>query len=212
MVQRTDFISVFMLTSFCGFRFDYQFIKSNTEVDADKVTELISYLSNNSAINIDGYGIFALSSSHGIGYGIFIPDNLDLSTMDVKYTYNDTLNCYVLIDMSEYNLDNPTDVARLKEDMAKWRGGYVAATATDTQSVDYAFYNDMKQLKLSISTDIFVLNFNSNTINSADDQIDSANGVIIYYVDFTTFNEIYGASSLTISKSKLATCSNTSLQ
>ena len=176
----------------------YQFIVSDTTVDADIVTRLISYLSNSSALNIDGYGIFALSSSHGIGYGIFIPDNMDLSTLDVLYDSN-----LEIINLSDYDLDNPSDVEALKALMSYWRGGYVVSEGA-SGTVDYAFYHDMKQLILSISTDIFNLDLGNDTIKSVDDQINNVNGEIIYYVSASTFASIYNKSSITISYSSLA--------
>ena len=160
----------------------YQFITSNSSVDADKVTALIAYLSSSSNVNIDGYGIFALSSSEGIGYGIFIPDNLTLSTMDSEYYYNNSNNILMLGD----------------DDEAYWRGGE-SINLGEVGSVDYAFYHDMKQLVKSISTDIFELNVTANSLvlNSVDDQIDNVNKVITYYLT-SGLGSIYNASSITI--------------
>ena len=180
----------------------YQFITSNTTVDADKVTLLINYLSNGSNINIDGYGIFALSSSQGIGYGIFIPDNMDLSVLDVYYqksTIKDSSNNDVVVLHLIPSVVDGVEQPKSNE----WRGGYVLSSAV-SGTVDYAFYHDMKQLILSISTDIFELDFNDNSIKSVDDQIDNENGVITYYLSQSALNSLSDSSVLKISNKRLA--------
>lgn len=98
----------------------------------------------------DGYGIFALASGKGIQNGTFIPDNLDLSSMDPYYN----------------NLakdeDSNTIISLTDDKNTSWRDLTGASTSsnydvTNSNSVNYAFKTEMKQLKKSISTTIFEL-------------------------------------------------------
>ena len=65
---------------------EFLFINSDNSIDAVKFTNLINHLSGSSSVDLGGYGIFALSSSKGIGDGIFIPDNFVLSEITMLTT------------------------------------------------------------------------------------------------------------------------------
>ncbi len=178
--QLTTTIVKTLLTNYSS---TYDFISSNSAVDGEKYNALLAHLGFNTSNN-DTYGIYALSSSEGIGNGIFIPDNLTLSDMDKKYA---TSNGVLMI-------KDTND--------AEWRGGETISSGA-AGTVDYAFYHDMKQIKKSISTNIFELNINNN-IYSVDDQIDNNNHIVTYYVSLAQLNSIYNQSSITISKYSLA--------
>ena len=90
----------------------------------------------------DGYGIFALASGKGIQNGTFIPDNLDLTSMDTYYNLLDKDDNNAIIGLVDTKNDS-------------WRGNQETKG-----SVEYAFKTEMKQLKLSISTTIFELDLN----------------------------------------------------
>lgn len=149
----------------------YQFIKSNTVVNSEKVAELIALLTSSSDFELGGYGIYALSSSNGKLNGEFIPDNLNLDDMDPEYTLTGSI--YTLTN------DNTTD--------AKWRGGtdenedYHDDYTGENVTVNEAFYDEMKQLIKSISTVIFDLTLEKNDELYYGD-IDLDNHTITYYV------------------------------
>lgn len=124
----------------------------------------------------DGYGIFALASGKGIQNGTFIPDNLDLSSMDPYYN----------------NLakdeDSNTIISLTDDKNTSWRGLTGNSTSsnydvTNSNSVNYAFKTEMKQLKKSISTTIFELDLiysNSEIIHAGSNEITS--NTITYYL------------------------------
>ncbi|MGM9972179.1 MAG: hypothetical protein ACI35W_07200 [Anaeroplasmataceae bacterium] len=165
----------------------YQFITSDTSIDSDKFLELMQHLGLTS--NIDGYGIYALASSKGIKNGIFIPDNLELSSMDTYYDVNEELGEYVLTE----------------ELSSTWRGGTEDNPNNRTEdSINYQFYVNMKQLLLSISTSIFTLDleYNDIIINSSSEQI--TENQITYYVSSSMFDYLKSVSSVDINKIVLA--------
>ena len=106
----------------------------------------------------DGYGIFALASGKGIQNGTFIPDNLDLSSMDPYYNLN---------------AKEETIISLTVDSNSSWR----------TNFVNNAFNSEMKQLKLSISTTIFELDLNyseTEVLYAGTNEITS--DTITYYV------------------------------
>lgn len=62
---------------------EYQFINGDKSIDVTKFDAFMKHIGQTS--NIDGYGIFALSSSKGIKNGTFIPDNINLTLLDTNY-------------------------------------------------------------------------------------------------------------------------------
>lgn len=160
----------------------YQFINnSDNTINSTIFTDLLNHLSGEANVDLGGYGIFALSSSKGIGDGIFIPDNFNLKAMDTTYDGNLILTDDIL---------------------PSWRGGTAGDENNKAEgSVNYAFLVDMKQLKKSISTTIFTLNFtvDSYQIYSAESLIDLDNHIITYYVPSGLFNSS-SAKNVTITQ------------
>lgn len=115
----------------------------------------------------DGYGIFALASGKGIQNGTFIPDNLDLSSMDPYYNLKaKDENSESIISLT-YDSNPETD-----DSNDSWRDGFV----------NDAFTKEMKQLKLSISTTIFELDlsYEEEVLYAGTNEITS--DTITYYV------------------------------
>lgn len=172
----------------------YQFITGDTSIDYDKFDAFLVHLGVTSSMS--GYGIYALSSSLGKKNGIFIPDNFDLTSMDANYKKS-----------SDYLV-----IAEVTS--SYWRDLTANTTTTydvsNTNSVNYKFRNEMKQLKLSISTEILKANITSGTysIYATDTTIDSTNGIIYYYVPSSYIDYLKNQSNasveLTIAAS--ATC------
>lgn len=120
-------------------------------------------------LSTTGYGIYALASNQGKLNGQFIPDNLELDIMDPYYAVSSSVG-YVLVDGSSSD--------------ASWRGGTTSDEDddSDTASVNYAFYDEMKQLNASISTVVFDLTITDGTDTYYGD-IDLKNHTITYYVE-----------------------------
>lgn len=106
-------------------------------------------------------GIYALSSSSGIGNGIFIPDNFDTTGLD------------------PYDLDHT-------EPDTTWIG-----TSIDPTSISYALYVEMRQIKSSFATTIYNLEIIQTDINGNPVQdglslsnpvIDDERGLLTYYL------------------------------
>lgn len=154
----------------------YQFINDDNSINAEVFTKLLEHLTEgNASIDLEGYGIFALSSSKGILNGQFIPDNIALDSLDSNYTYNSTDN--------HWELSNTVS--------SNWRGGNDASNKNDTSNIDSVNYGvlvEMKQLKKSISTTIFTLDLavtddgQEVILYSSEELIDLENHVITYYV------------------------------
>nr|MCR5705183.1 hypothetical protein [Acholeplasmatales bacterium] len=170
---------------------DTNFISSDTTIDNVKYQNLMSVLGVD--LSTSGYGIYALASSRGIKNGTFLPDNLSLSTMDSWYEYDSTTGTYVLIEETE-------------DKSANWRGGTSsdAEDDSDTESVNYAFYDEMKQLVKSISTVVFELSLTDATTGytyyAYESQIDYTDKTITIYVPTGTTV----SSSLTIASFVIA--------
>ena len=172
----------------------YQFITGDTSIDYDKFDAFLVHLGVTSSMS--GYGIYALSSSLGKKNGIFIPDNFDLTSMDANYKKSSD---YLII---------------AEATSSYWRDLTANTTTTydvsNTSSVNYKFRNEMKQLKLSISTEILKANITSGdySIYATDTTIDSTNGIIYYYVPSSYIgylkNQNNASVELTIAAS--ATC------
>ena len=147
----------------------YQFITGDTTIDYDIFDSFVVHLGGSS--NLDSYGIFALSSSLGKQNGTFIPDNIDLNSLDYNYKVEDD-NFVLTDDPSSYWRDLTGNSTSSNYDI------------TNVNSVNYAIRYQMKQLKLSISTQIFesIITFEDYEIFASDSTIDTKNGTITYYV------------------------------
>ncbi len=106
-------------------------------------------------------GIYALASSSGIGNGIFIPDNFKLDGLHPYHIQSSTPE---------------TD----------WIG-----VTTDTSSISYALYEEMRQIKASFATTIYNLDIvqtdlNGNPIEDgltlSNPVIDDQRGLLTYYL------------------------------
>lgn len=158
--------STIMKTLLDVFDSDRRYITANGTFNNNYFDNLLREIDLSLATS--GYGIYALSSSKGILNGQFIPDNIGLSSMDTNYDYDNRgfITLTAVTDRLPY-----------------WRGGSVSTEALDG-SVSDGFLNDMKQLKLSISTTIFDLDLSSgsDTLYSSSELIDLDNATITYYV------------------------------
>jgi len=169
---------------------DYQYINSDGTFNNDKFDALLEILGIKS--DESSYGIYALSSSTGIQNGTFIPDNVDLTTMDAKY------------DVTTANFIEVTDT-----DSSTWRGTVDSVVKADypaaqQDTVNYHIKIEMKQLVRSIAITIFDLdlNVNNKTISTSDSQIEEngSKSTIIYYVSDAQIDYIKGQNSLPITK------------
>ncbi len=179
---------------------EYQFITSDTTIDFDKFDEFVVHLGGSSSMDV--YGIFALSSSLGEKNGTFIPDNIDLKGND--FNYNVTDDIYVLSDDTN----------------SYWRDLTGASTdsyfdISNENSVNYAIRYQMKQLKLSISTQVFEsdITFGDYTIYASESTIDVSNGTITYYIPQSYIDELrkHSDASIVLDKAESATTTVTSL-
>ncbi len=171
---------------------DYQFITGDSSIDATKFNAFLKHLGESA--NLNGYGIFALASSHGIQNGTFIPDNLDLEDLDVYYETDSNLGVLTLFDSKDSGgHDVPSS--------AEWRGGK-NISAGDAGTVDFAFYHDMKQLKKAISTTIFELDLKSSDyiIYASSSTVDVNHGTITYFVPDIYFNTFKASQAASIEK------------
>lgn len=172
----------------------YDFITDDNKISTDKFLTLMAHL--NVDVATDGYGIFALASSHGIQNGTFIPDNILLSDMDAKYI-------------------KPLGTTRIEltdSNSPWWRDLTGTSTSsnyvvTNHDSVNYHVREEMKQLKLSISTTIFELDlkYNNNyNLYASESQIDYVNNTITYQVTPGYYNNLSGKTSVAIANIKIA--------
>jgi hypothetical protein len=103
-------------------------------------------------------GIYALSSTEGIGNGLFMPDNIDLNALN-PITYVDG------VAMSDQT----------------WQDEIVSRG----QTIYYKFFSGMKQLEKAIATTIFDLELykeDDPSVTLGEPEIDNVNGTITYYV------------------------------
>ncbi len=178
----------------------YQFITGDSTIDYDKFDAFLVHLNVKSSMT--GYGIYALSSSLGQKNGIFIPDNFDLTSMDANYKTSDN---GLTIDESNTS--------------SYWRDGQTSTTetydVTNTTSVNYKFRKEMKQLKLSISTELLTADITSGTytIYATESTIDSTKGKIYYYVpqSYIDYFKIISDASLSETHATSAKCSTTTI-
>ena len=155
---------------------DYQYITGASTIDNDKFAAFCEYIGYD--LNDMAFGIYALSSSTGIKNGTFIPDNLDIEAMDVKYNILATDDFSSLI------------IALTDSNSPSWRDntGVSTSGSYDTSvetSVNHAFRIEMKQLRKAISTSLFELDIvysDSIILYASDSTIDEENGTITYYV------------------------------
>lgn len=151
----------------------YRYYNSDGTMDNSKFEDLMSLIGFNLATQ--GYGIYALASSHGILNGAFIPDNYVLNEEANNPNYE--LNGDYFIISSTPSSDWRSKVHNDDESTA------------NSNSINYAIKKEMKQLKLSIATTIFdlvleneegyKLTTESEYINL---DIDENKGLITYYV------------------------------
>lgn len=183
-----------IMSSTYSVKTDYQYINSDGTFDNDKFDALLEILGIKS--DESSYGIYALSSSTGIQNGTFIPDNIDLTTMDAKY------------DVTTSNFIEVTDEAT-----DTWRGTVDSVKKSDyptseQDTVNYHIKIEMKQLVKSIAITIFDLDLtcNTETIKTSNSQIDEngSKSTIKYYVSDAQIDYIKGQSSLPISKFTIA--------
>jgi len=162
----------------------YQFITGDTTIDYDTFDSFVVHLGGSS--NLDSYGIFALSSSLGKQNGTFIPDNIDLNSLDYNYKVEED-NFVLTTDPSSYWRDLTGNSTSSSYDL------------TNVNSVNYAIRYQMKQLKLSISTQIFesIITFGDYEIFASDSTIDTINGTITYYVPASYIEKLIQTSSAT---------------
>jgi len=169
----------------------YQYINGNSYIDAKfkEFAEAIGY-----SLSTAGYGIYALASSYGVQDGTFIPDNLVLSTMNSYYTKSNNES------NNKYEITLTTN--------SYWRGGDDDSVPDD--SVNHAFFKEMKQLKNSISTAIieFDLTDGTNTYMANSNQVtrNGVDGTITYYI--TTSELASVNNSLTIDSVAIANKAN----
>ena len=146
-----------------------QYINNDGSFDNDKFDALLKYIGSGG--NNDVYGIYALSSSKGIKNGDFIPDNLNLESHNAyykksKYTL-DTNDVYVLELLPETSLDYAYWRKQGDDLATKYGDKYTGDNATTySDSVNYAFLIEMKQLQKSIATTLFELDLNTSVATS----------------------------------------------
>lgn len=140
----------------------------------------------------DGYGIFALASGKGIQNGTFIPDNLDLSSMDPYYN----------ILAKDDATSGGNSIISLTDDVknTSWRD--LTGNSNDTSydvsnkdSVNYAFKTEMKQLKKSISTAIFELDLSFSDVILYAGTNEITSNTITYYLPQTYITDILKKNS-----------------
>ncbi len=182
--------------------YNIQYINDDSDnpFDADKFDALKGYIDDKTKNDI--YGIYALASSKGIKNGDFIPDNLNLSSMEAYYEQNDTYG-YILLDEESANWR----INGEKDAKAPYNTRYEGNNSTAySDSINYAFLIDMKQLKKSIATTLFELDLDVEvssqytskyTMYSSEDLIEeykltdgSIKKAVIYYVPTNFLEQI----------------------
>ena len=138
-----------------------QYINNDGTFDNDKFDALLKYIGLGG--NNDVYGIYALSSSKGIKNGDFIPDNLNLESHNAYY--KDSENGLELL--PETSLDYAYWRKQGDDLATKYGDKYTGDNATTySDSVNYAFLIEMKQLQKSIATTLFELDLNTSVATS----------------------------------------------
>ncbi len=155
---------------------EYQYINSNGTYDPDKFVAFCHEIDYD--LSTAGYGIYALASNQGKLNGQFIPDNLNIISMDDNYS-PETIEETSILTLNNLNT-------------SYWRGGDDVIEG----NVNYAFYKDMKQVEKSISTAILEISIEyDDEIIYGDVDIDDE--VITFYVSgITTGN--YDIKSLVL--------------
>ena len=181
-----------------------QYINNDGSFDNDKFDALLDYIGLGG--NNDVYGIYALSSSKGIKNGDFIPDNLNLESHNAYYKAGE----YGLELLPESSLDYAYWRINGKDPAPKYGDKYTGYNATTySDSVNYAFLIEMKQLQKSIATTLFELDLNTsvatsqlsdytmyssqsliNEITKASDATEKNHYAITYYVPSVYLNDI----------------------
>ena len=109
-----------------------------TGLTQSNIIEQLENLGVDPSVVTDFTGIYALASSMGIEAGLFLPDNISLIELDI-YT---------------------TDENGVLKNDSSWRGGTddnPNGYTVGERSVNYKVYYEMKQLKKSIATIIFMM-------------------------------------------------------
>lgn len=152
---------------------DYRYYNEDGSIDNAKFEALMKEIGFNLATQ--GYGIYALASSHGILNGAFIPDNFVLAEKDNNPKYELNGNYFVVT-------DNPSSDWRSKVHNDD-------ESTTNINSINYAIKKEMKQLKLSIATTIFdltLVNKDGYILTTSDEyitlDISDTEGKVTYYV------------------------------
>ena len=153
----------------------YQYISTST-YDYNKFEDFCHEIGYD--LSTAGYGIYALASNQGKLNGQFIPDNLNIISMDDNYS-PETIEETSILTLNDLNT-------------SYWRGGDEVIEG----NVNYAFYKDMKQVEKSISTAILEISIEyDDEIIYGDVDIDDE--VITFYVSgITTGN--YDIKSLVL--------------
>ena len=183
----------------------YQFINSDTTIDTDKFNKFLNHLGVTA--NLEGYGIFALASSHGIKNGTFIPDNMDLLEMDDPYnTLAKDSDDNSIISVT-FNGSDPVKSTTWRDNTGESSlkgASSITYDTSDTNSVNYAFRIEMKQLIKSISTNVFELDLDDTTdslneIFASTSSISVDSATITFYVPSTYIDTLKTNSSMPIS-------------
>jgi len=180
---KTDITKTHLKKLLDGLSTDYQYINITgaQPVDSGKFEELCEHIGYPLDMN---YGIFALASNEGIKNGVFIPDNLALSSMDSYYTYNTTEEVYEMspTKTAYWRLAGSTEYDKAS------KSGYTGDNAvTYKESVNYGFYIEMKQIKKSIATTIFELNITDGT-NTYFGDVNLSDNTITFYSSSDTIS------------------------
>lgn len=152
---------------------DYRYYNQDGSIDNEKFETLMKEIGFNLATQ--GYGIYALASSHGILNGAFIPDNFVLAEEENNPNYELNDNYFVIT-------DKPSSDWRSKVHNND-------ESTTNVNSINYAIKKEMKQLKLSIATTIFdltLMNEEGYILTTSDEyiilDISESEGKITYYI------------------------------
>ena len=175
----------------------YKYITGAHTIDSAKFEALCDHIGYELDMN---YGIFALASNEGIQNGVFIPDNLTLASMNTYYSYDSTNEIYVIGDSTSAYWRT----AGTTEYSSAASSGYTGDNAvTYTDSVNYAFYIEMKQLKKSIATTIFELDITDGT-NTYYGDVDLENATVTFYSNSNSISGSFSISNLVIAANAIS--------
>ncbi len=173
---------------------EYNYINSNGTFNNSKFDAFAEYIGY--VVTDSGYGIFALSSSEGIKNGAFVPDNIVLRELGGYYTWNSAGYFELSKTLSSDWRTDGTVNSGISSDLYT---GDNAVTYSD--SVNYGFFIDMKQLKKSIATTVFELDLETTSgdvFTATQSQVDLDNAVINFYIPNGYISTYVGDKTLTI--------------